>query len=65
MPEFLELLPPPDALKVLLSQIVTVPQVEQVETISALGGVTAAAVIAPYPLPSFPRSTVDGYAVCG
>jgi len=63
MPEFLELLPPPDALKVLLGNIAPVPHVEQIETIDALGRVTAAPVFAPYPLPSFPRSTVDGYAV--
>jgi molybdopterin molybdotransferase len=63
MPEFLELLPPPDALKVLLGHITPATQVEQVETIAALGRVTAAPVIAPYSLPSFPRSTVDGFAV--
>lgn len=31
--------------------------------VDALGRVTAEAVVAPYPLPSFPRTTVDGYAV--
>ena len=63
MPEFLELLPPPDALKVLLSHIIPEPQTEQIETTAALGRVTAFSVNAPYSLPTFPRSTVDGYAV--
>jgi molybdopterin molybdotransferase len=63
MPEFLELLPPTDALEIILGHLAPVPQAEEVETIAALGRVTAVPVIAPYPLPSFPRSTVDGYAV--
>lgn len=39
------------------------PQAELIDTVAALDRVTAGPVIAPYPLPSFPRSTVDGYAV--
>jgi molybdopterin molybdotransferase len=63
LPEFLELLPPPEALHVLMSRLSPAPQAEEVETIHALDRVTAVPVIAPYPLPPFPRSTVDGYAV--
>lgn len=63
MPEFLNLLPPPDALHVLLSHMSHTTQAEEIDTIASLGRVTAAPVIAPYPLPSFQRSTVDGYAV--
>jgi molybdopterin molybdotransferase len=39
------------------------PQSEWVETTHALGRVTALPVLAPHALPSFARSTVDGYAV--
>lgn len=63
MPEFLNLLPPPDALQLLLGHISHTVEVEEIETVAALGRVIAAPVVAPYPLPSFPRSTVDGYAV--
>jgi molybdopterin molybdotransferase len=63
MPEFLELLPPQEALNRLLSHLSPEPKAEEIETIAALGRVTAAPVVAPYPLPSFPRSTVDGFAV--
>lgn len=63
MPEFLELLPPPEALKRWLEALPAQIKAEQVESISALGRVTAAPVIAPQALPDFPRSTVDGFAV--
>lgn len=64
MPEFLELLPPPEALQRWLAALPeTQPAVDQAPTAQALGRVTALPVIAEYPLPSFPRSTVDGYAV--
>ncbi len=68
MPEFLDLLPPPDALRLWLDALPlqengAAPRVEQIDTEAALGRVTAAPVTAPYPLPSFPRSTVDGYAL--
>jgi molybdopterin molybdotransferase len=63
MPEFLTLIPPDQALCKFLENISPNPQVEEVETISALGRVTFSPVIAPYPLPSFPRSAMDGYAV--
>lgn len=63
MPEFLELLPPLDALERLFANLPIKVQPEEIETTQALGRVTAAAVIAPHPLPSFPRATVDGFAV--
>jgi molybdopterin molybdotransferase len=64
MPEFLTLLAPDEARKLLLSKIVDRRQVFQVlETETALDRVTAEDVRAPHPLPNFPRSTVDGYAV--
>jgi len=63
MPEFLQLLPPLDALGLLIEGLSAGPQGEDVGTIDALGRVTLAPVVAPLPLPSFARSTVDGYAV--
>lgn len=63
MPEFLELLPPPSALSRLLANLSAQPQSEMIATQHALGRVTSSAILAPHPLPSFPRSTVDGYAV--
>lgn len=63
MPEFLDLLPPADALRVLLSHISPPLQVEEIDTTDALGRITADPIIAPSPLPPFTRSTVDGYAV--
>lgn len=65
MPEFLTLLPPDDARSLLLANVIApLPASQTIETDSALGRVTAEDVIAPHPLPAFPRSTVDGYAVC-
>lgn len=63
MPEFLELLPPPEALRRLFEHAALVPTAETIRTETALGRVTAAPVIAAEALPAFPRSTVDGYAV--
>jgi len=63
MPEFLELLPPVEALKILLDRLPTRIIVEEIETSSALGRVTANPIQSPHPLPSFARTTVDGYAV--
>ena len=63
MPEFLELVPPPQALDRLLAHLPASPSPEIVATESALGRITAAPVTAPHPLPAFPRATVDGYAV--
>ena len=63
MPEFLKLLPPLEALGKFLDAINAEPLWEEIATINALGRVTAEPVFAPYPLPSFARTTVDGYAV--
>jgi molybdopterin molybdotransferase len=63
MPEFLELLPPGVALNNFLEVIHATPEVEQIEVKESLGRVTHEDIRAPHALPSFPRSTVDGYAV--
>ena len=63
MPEFLELLPPEKALQHLLSVLPIQIKSEDIKTETSLKRVTAKPVFAPHPLPSFNRSTVDGYAV--
>ncbi len=63
MSEFLTLLPPAEAMQKLLDHLPVRIRSEVVETVQALGRVTARGIVAPHPLPSFPRSTVDGYAV--
>ena len=63
MPEFLELLPPEQALQTLLDNLPVQIEPEEVQGEDALGRVTAGDVLAPHPLPTFARSTVDGYAV--
>jgi molybdopterin molybdotransferase len=64
MPEFLTLLPPDDARTLLLSHLPQ-PKIdpESIAVISSLGRFTASDIFAPHPLPDFPRTTVDGYAV--
>lgn len=63
MPEFLKLTPIQEALDILLSRVQVTVSGERVQTINALGRVTTAPICSPIPLPQFPRSTVDGYAV--
>lgn len=68
MPEFLQLLPPLDALDRLLVVLKGSPRTtgiprEEVDLHEALGRVTVETVFSPHPMPSFPRSTVDGYAL--
>ncbi len=64
MPEFLKLVSPPQALELLLNSLPEQePAKELVESLQALGRVTAAEIKAPQPLPAFPRSSMDGYAV--
>jgi len=63
MPEFLKLIPTQQALQILLSEMQAKVSRERVRAIDALGRVTAESIYSPIPLPIFPRSTVDGYAV--
>jgi molybdopterin molybdotransferase len=63
MPEFLNLLPPTQALDLLLGQLRPHPQTEEIATADALQRVLAEPVVAATPLPPFARTTVDGYAV--
>jgi molybdopterin molybdotransferase len=63
MPEFLNLLPPSEALAKLASHLSLSPAPEEVPTNQALGRVTFSSILAPHPMPSFSRSTVDGYAL--
>lgn len=63
MPEFLELHTPEEALTILTASIRSNATMEWVETSLALDRVVAEPILAPYPLPAFPRSTVDGYAL--
>lgn len=63
MSEFLTLLPPPDALRLLLENLAILPQPERVPSAESQHRVTFDPVVAPLDLPSFTRSTVDGYAV--
>jgi molybdopterin molybdotransferase len=63
MPEFLELLPPSDALDVLLQHLSPDIQTDWISTQQGLGRVVSNPINAPYPLPSFTRSTVDGFAL--
>ncbi len=64
MAEFLTLLPPDEARALLLSHLpMPVIATETIEVASALGRVCAEDIRAPHPLPAFPRSSVDGYAV--
>jgi molybdopterin molybdotransferase len=63
MPEFLTLLPPGDALDKFLAHVDLSPVSEKVDVENSLGRVLHEDVRAPYALPSFRRSTVDGFAV--
>jgi len=63
MPEFLELANPNEALRTFLEAIHGSPRAERVRTEGTLGRVLLRDVVAPSPLPPFPRTTVDGYAV--
>jgi molybdopterin molybdotransferase len=63
MPEFLELLPPAEALERFLSHLPAQVAFEVAPITQALGRVIAAPIIAPHALPPFVRSTVDGFAV--
>ena len=64
MPQFFNVLPPQRALATLLDLLPSLPLgMEDVPVQESLGRVTAAKLFAPEDLPSFPRSTVDGYSL--
>ncbi|MCJ7624743.1 MAG: molybdopterin-binding protein [Anaerolineaceae bacterium] len=64
MPQFLELIPARDAIKIFLGNLPqSEPDVELVDTENSLDRVLVSPVYSPEALPAFPRSTVDGYAV--
>ncbi|MEE8120508.1 MAG: gephyrin-like molybdotransferase Glp [Anaerolineales bacterium] len=65
MPEFLHLISPSEALEIILDALPKswAADIEVVSTREAHGRILAERVSAPHPLPPFPRSTVDGYAV--
>ncbi len=64
MPQFLKLSSPVDALKIFLEGIPkTARKTELIDTFHSLNRVLGADLTAPFPLPEFPRSSMDGYAV--
>lgn len=65
MPEFFNVLPPGEALELLLDLLPEQPAagVCVADTSQALGRVVAAEILATESLPPFPRSTMDGYSV--
>ncbi len=64
MPEFLLLSRPMEALQTFLEALPDKePPAEEIETFSSVGRVLLEDVHSPHPLPEFPRSTVDGYAL--
>jgi molybdopterin molybdotransferase len=63
MPEFLELVTPPEALNLLFSAIDPQIPSEVIDTKNALGRISAEDIHSAQNLPEFRRSTVDGYAV--
>jgi molybdopterin biosynthesis enzyme len=64
MPEFLLLSPPLDAFHTFFLALPDKePTQEEIKTSDSLGRVLCEVVTAPHPLPEFPLSTVDGYAV--
>lgn len=63
MPEFFNVLPPEEARQLLFSHINASKRVEMISTADSYGRVTARKILAPHSLPSFRRSTMDGYAV--
>lgn len=63
MPEFFNVLSPDAARALLLRHLTHKVEVERVATSRALGRVVGETILAPGSLPSFRRSTMDGYAV--
>jgi len=63
MSEMFTVLPPAEALKILLDQLPPLTRSETIATAEALGRTLAEKLLAPQALPAFPRCTMDGYAV--
>lgn len=63
MTEFFNVLPPSEALAMLLQRLEATIVSDLVPTIDALGRVTVQDVASTEDLPAFPRSTMDGYSV--
>jgi molybdopterin molybdotransferase len=63
MSEFFNVLPPDEARELLVENTTIRTSPEVVSTYQALRRVTSSAIYAPHDLPSFNRSTMDGYAV--
>jgi molybdopterin molybdotransferase len=63
MPELFTVLPPHAALQKLFNHLAPHVPIETIDTARALNRVLAEAPSARSPLPAFPRSTMDGYAV--
>lgn len=63
MSEFFNVLPPDEARQLMFEHLRRPVEVEEVPSEQALGRVTARAITAPHSLPSFRRSSMDGYAV--
>jgi len=63
MPELFTVLTADDALARLLAHLAPLGRVERVALLDALDRVLAAELRSPGPLPAFPRSTMDGFAV--
>lgn len=63
MPEFLDLTPAEVARNVIREALHVSIKEEEIPTQAALGRVTTTQIAAPYPLPPFTRSSVDGYAL--
>ncbi|MDD5700921.1 MAG: molybdopterin molybdotransferase MoeA [Dehalococcoidales bacterium] len=63
MPEFFKVVSPLEALRTLDLYLTSLTDIEEVNITGALGRTTAETIRAPADLPSFRRSTMDGYAV--
>ncbi|MCS6844115.1 MAG: molybdopterin-binding protein [Caldilineales bacterium] len=63
MPELFAVHTPPEAWRLFSARFQPTVRAETISTYQALGRVLAEDLYAPHDLPTFPRSTVDGYAV--
>lgn len=64
MPQFLELLPRQEALKIFIDHLPSLNQKkEQIKTIDSMGRILSEDIVSSEYSPPFTRSTVDGYAV--